>query len=71
MKGKVLGVLSLSKKHGLTAVEEACATALEVGAPDYRFVRRYLERGSQLPLSLRQIDPLIRPKASGIGPVLR
>lgn len=25
-----------------------------------RFVRRYLERNSQLPLSLRQVDPLIR-----------
>jgi transposase len=57
---RILGVLSLSKKHGLAAVEQACATALEVGAPDYRFVRRYLERGPQLPLSLRQIDPLIR-----------
>ena len=26
----------------------------------YRFVRRYLERNSQPPLSLRQVDPLIR-----------
>jgi len=26
----------------------------------YHFVRRYLERGPQLPLSLRQVDPLIR-----------
>lgn len=26
----------------------------------YRFVSRYLERGPQLPLSLRQVDPLIR-----------
>jgi transposase len=57
---RILGVLSLSKKHGLAAVEEACATALEMGVPDYRFVRRYLEHGPQLPLSLRQIDPLIR-----------
>jgi hypothetical protein len=57
---RILGVLSLSKKHGLAAVEEACATALEMGVPDYRFVRRYLERGPQLPLSLRQVDPLIR-----------
>jgi hypothetical protein len=31
-----------------------------MGVPDYRFVRRYLERNPQLPLSLRQIDPLIR-----------
>jgi transposase len=57
---RILGVLSLAKKHGLAAVEEACGTALEMGVPDYRFVRRYLERGPQLPLSLRQIDPLIR-----------
>ena len=26
----------------------------------YHFVRRYLEHNSQLPLSLRQVDPLIR-----------
>jgi hypothetical protein len=26
--------------------------------PEYRFVRRYLERGPQL--TLRQVDPLIR-----------
>jgi len=57
---RILGVLSLSKKHGLAAVEEACATALEMGVPDYRFIRRYLERGPQLHLSLRQVDPLIR-----------
>ncbi len=57
---RIQGVLSLCKKHGLAAVEEACATALEMGVPEYRFVRRYLERGPQLPLSLRQIDPLIR-----------
>jgi hypothetical protein len=57
---RILGLLALCTKHGLAAVEEACATALEMGVPDYRFVRRYLERGPQLPLSLRQIDPLIR-----------
>jgi transposase len=57
---RILGVLALAKKHGLSAVEEACATALEMGVPDYRFVRRYLEKNPQLPLSLRQIDPLIR-----------
>jgi transposase len=57
---RILGLLSLCKKHGVAAVEQACATALDMGVPDYRFVRRYLERGPQLPLSLRQIDPLIR-----------
>jgi hypothetical protein len=34
--------------------------ALETGATEYHFVRRYLERGPQLPLNLRQVDPLIR-----------
>ena len=47
-------------KQRFETVDEACATALDMGVPDYRFVRRYLERNPQLPLSLRQIDPLIR-----------
>jgi len=41
-------------------VEDAAKAALEVGVPTYRFVRRYLERRPPLPLTLRQIDPLIR-----------
>jgi transposase len=58
---RILGVLSLVKKYGGATVEDACATALEVGVrADYHFVRRYLERHPQLPLSLRQVDPLIR-----------
>jgi transposase len=57
---RILGVLSLVKKYGPATVEEACAAALEMGVCKYRFVRRYLERGPQLPLSLRQVDPLIR-----------
>jgi transposase len=55
---RILGVLSLAKKFGTAATEEACAAALEMGVHEYRFVRRYLERGPQL--SLRQVDPLIR-----------
>src|SRR5579872_3560440 len=55
---RVLGVLSLAKKFGAAAVEDACATALEMGVHEYRFVRRYLERTPQL--TLRQVDPLIR-----------
>ena len=50
---RVLGVLALAKKFGLAAVEEACAAALEMGVYEYRFVRRYLERGPQL--TLRQV----------------
>ena len=57
---RIQGVLALTRKHGPAVVEEACAMALEVGVCNYRFVRRYLERGPQLPLSLRQVDPLIR-----------
>jgi hypothetical protein len=52
--------LSLAKKYGVARVDDACAAALEVGVRDYRFVRRYLERNPQPPLSLRQVDPLIR-----------
>jgi hypothetical protein len=31
-----------------------------LGIYQYRFVRRYLERPPPMPLSLRQVDPLIR-----------
>jgi hypothetical protein len=54
----VLGVLSLAKKFGVAAVEDACAAALELHIHEYRFIRRFLERRPQL--SLRQVDPLIR-----------
>jgi transposase len=57
---RILGVLSLVKKYGPATVDEACAAVLEMGSCEYRNVRRYLERQPQLPLSLRQIDPLIR-----------
>jgi hypothetical protein len=56
----ILGVLSLAKKYGAPTVDDACAAALEMGVCQYRFVRRYLERRPQTPLSLRQVDPLIR-----------
>jgi hypothetical protein len=55
---RVLGILSLAKKYGTAALEDACAAAIEIGVPEYRFVRRYLERRPQL--TLRQVDPLIR-----------
>ena len=58
---RIQGMLSLAKKHGPAVVNETCGLALEAGAVNhYRFVCRYLERGPQLPLSLRQVDPLIR-----------
>src|SRR6184192_2661981 len=55
---RILGVLSLAKKFGVDAVEDACAAALELRVYEYRFIRRYLERRPQL--TLRQVDPLIR-----------
>ena len=58
---RILGVRSLIRKHGAPTVEDACGTALELGAPTYRFVKHYLDRRAQQPqLALRQIDPLIR-----------
>ena len=57
---RILGVLSLAKKYGAAAVDEACAAALDMGVQEYRFVRRYLERCPQAPLNLQQVDPLIR-----------
>jgi transposase len=57
---RILGVLSLMKKYGTTAVEDACAVALDIGVAEYRFVRRYLERRPHPQMFLRQIDPLIR-----------
>jgi transposase len=56
----ILGVLSLAQMYGAAAVDEACGAALEMGVQEYRFVRRYLERCPQAPLSLQQVDPLIR-----------
>jgi transposase len=60
---RILGVLSLVKKHGAAAVDAACQCALEVGYPDYRFVKKWLERHPVAPLTLRQVDPLIRELA--------
>lgn len=57
---RIQGLLSFAKKYGVARVDDACAAALELEAYDFRFVRRYLERSSQPPVSLRQVDPLIR-----------
>jgi hypothetical protein len=57
---RILGVLSLVKKHGAASTDAACAAALEVGYPDYRFVKKWLARHPVAPLTLRQVDPLIR-----------
>jgi transposase len=55
---RILGVLSLCKRHGTTRVDDACAAALALELPTYQFVKRYVER--QPELSLKQVDPLIR-----------
>jgi transposase len=57
---RLLGVLSLARKHGAAAADEAAQAALELGLPTYRFLRRYLERRNQAPITLKQVDPLIR-----------
>jgi transposase len=57
---RILGVLSLARKYGAPAVDDACAAALDLAVPTYRFVRRYLERHPPVELRLRRIDPLIR-----------
>jgi transposase len=57
---RILGVLSLAKRHGVQCVEQACALALECDVPTYRFVKRYVDKLPAAPLSLRQVDPLIR-----------
>jgi transposase len=57
---RILGVLALAKKHGPAVAEDAAKAALDLGVPTYRFIRRYLERRPPVPLTLRQVDPLIR-----------
>ncbi|MDQ3350280.1 MAG: IS21 family transposase [Acidobacteriota bacterium] len=57
---RILGVLALAKKHGPAVVEDAAKAALDLRVPTYRFLRRYLERRLPVPLTLRQVDPLIR-----------
>ena len=57
---RILGVLALAKHHGPAVVEDAARAALDLGVPTYRFLRRYLERRPSVPLTLRQVDPLIR-----------
>ena len=57
---RVLGVLALARKHGPAAADEAAQAALELGLPTYHFLRRFLERRTAAPLTLKQVDPLIR-----------
>lgn len=56
----LLGIRALIKKQGATVVDDACGALLELGLADYRSLRRYLDRRPPAPLSLAQVDPLIR-----------
>jgi transposase len=58
---RIQAVLGLCRQYGTPAVEDACGVLLTAGIADYRPVRQYLERQSpRPPLSLLQVDPLIR-----------
>jgi len=57
---RLLGLLALAKKYGPAVVEDAAKAAVDLGVLSYRFVRRYLDRRPPVPLTLRQVDPLIR-----------
>jgi transposase len=57
---RILGVLALARKHGPAVVDDAAKAALEIGVPTYRFLRKYVDRRPPVPLTLRQVDPLIR-----------
>jgi len=57
---RILGVLALARKHGPTVAEDAAKAALALGVPTYHFLRRYLDRRPPVPITLRQVDPLIR-----------
>ena len=40
--------------------ERWAKAAIDLGVPTYRFLRNYLERRPPVPVTLRQVDPLIR-----------
>jgi len=57
---RIQGLLALARQFGAAPVDHACAVALDFAGPSYQVVRRYLERHPPTPLTLRQVDPLIR-----------
>lgn len=57
---RIQGMFGLAKKYGVATVEQACTLAINMNAPEYRFVSRYLKHQEPFPLSLQQVDPLIR-----------
>lgn len=57
---RIRALLRLAREHGQGHVDNACSIALQSGAPNLHFVRVYLEKHPPVPLSLKQVDPLIR-----------
>ncbi len=57
---RIQGVLALAKQFGTPAVDKACALALEMRVHEYRFVKHYLKHCPPAPVTLQQVDPLIR-----------
>lgn len=57
---RVQGVMALAKKYGVATVDDASSVVLELGAANYQSLKRYLERRPPAPVSLKQVDPLIR-----------
>src|SRR5699024_551238 len=57
---RILGLLALAKRYGPPVVEDAAKVAVDLGVLTYRFVRHYLDRRPPVPLTLHQVDPLIR-----------
>ena len=61
---EIRGVLQFARRHGSGPLIKACSAALDFGVPTYRFIRNYIKHHPGAPLSLRQIDPLIRELTS-------
>jgi transposase len=57
---RILGVLALAKKYGPAVADDAAKAALDLHVPTYHFLKRYLARRPPVPLTLTQINPLIR-----------
>ena len=57
---RILGVLSLAKKYGVPAADDACAAAIETAASTNTASSAAISSGVAPQLTLRQIDPLIR-----------
>jgi len=57
---RIQDVISLAQRYGAVTTDESCAELLALAIPNYRALRRLLERRPALPLTLKQVDPLIR-----------